>query len=84
MTSELWCNHVPKSAETSPGGTLTTLWTRQAQTGRTIPKNKPDIIIRDNDKGTCLVIDVAVSGDDRNVVKKEAEEILCVQTLQYK
>jgi CRISPR/Cas system type I-B associated protein Csh2 (Cas7 group RAMP superfamily) len=46
------------------------------QTGRTIPHNKPDIIIRDNDKGTCLVTDVAISRDDRNVIKKEAEEIL--------
>jgi len=46
------------------------------QIGRTIPKNKPDIIIHDTDKGTCLVIDVAISGDDRNVIKKEAKEIL--------
>jgi len=36
---------------------------------------KPDIIIRDNEKRTCMVIDVAVSGD-RNVIKKEAEKIL--------
>ena len=37
--------------------------------------NKLDIIIRDNEKGTCMLIDVAISGD-RNVVKKEAEKIL--------
>jgi len=73
MTSEQLCDHVPKWAETTPGGTVTTLWTRQVQTGRTIPKNKPDIIIRDNYKGTCLVIDVAISGDDRNVIKKKAD-----------
>jgi hypothetical protein len=30
---------------------------------------KPDIIIRDNEKGTCMLIDVAISGD-RNVIKK--------------
>ena len=42
---------------------------------RTIPNNKPDIIIRDNEKGTCMLIDVAISGD-RNVSKKEAEKIL--------
>jgi hypothetical protein len=35
----------------------------------------PDIIIRDNEKGTCMLIDVAISGD-RNVIKKEAEKIL--------
>ena len=37
--------------------------------------NKPDIIIRDNENGTCMLIDVAISGD-RNVIKKEAEKIL--------
>ena len=36
--------------------------------------NKPDII-RDNEKGTRMLIDVAISGD-RNVIKKEAEKIL--------
>jgi hypothetical protein len=45
------------------------------QTDRTIPNNKPDIIICDNEKRTCMLIDVAVSGD-RNVIKKEAEKIL--------
>jgi hypothetical protein len=45
------------------------------QNGGTTPNNKPDIIIRDNEKGTCMLIDVAISGD-RNVVKKEAEKIL--------
>ena len=33
------------------------------------------IIIRDNEKGTCMLIDVAISGDG-NVIKKEAEKIL--------
>ena len=45
------------------------------QTDRTIPNNMPDIIIRDNEKRTCMLIDVAISGD-RNVIKKEAEKIL--------
>ena len=30
--------------------------------------NKPDIIIRDNEKGTYMLIYVAISGD-RNVIK---------------
>jgi len=51
------------------------LWNKQVQTDRSIPNNKPDIIIRDNEKGTCLLIDVAISRD-RNVIKKEAEKIL--------
>ena len=51
------------------------MWNQQVQTDRTIPSNKPDIIIRDNEKGTCMLIDVAVSGD-RNVIEKEADKIL--------
>jgi len=51
------------------------LWNQQIQTDRTIPNNKPDIIIRDNEKGTCILLDVAISGD-RNLNKKEAEKIL--------
>jgi hypothetical protein len=45
------------------------------QTDRTLPNNKPDIIIRNNEKGTCMLIDVAIPGD-RNVIEKEAENIL--------
>jgi hypothetical protein len=44
------------------------------KTDRAIP-NKPDIIIRDIEKRTCMLIDAAVSGDG-NVVKKESEKIL--------
>ena len=54
---------------------MTILWNQQVQTDRTIPNNKPDIIIRDNEKVTCMLIDVAISGD-RNMTKKEAEKIL--------
>jgi hypothetical protein len=58
---------VPKSVETSQGGKVTVLWNQQAQTDRTIPQNKPDIIIDDNEKGTCMLIEVAISGD-RNAI----------------
>ena len=70
-----WYEHMPKSVETGQGGNVTILWNQQAQTDRTIPSNKPDIIIRDNKKRTCMLIDVANSGD-RNMIKKEAEKIL--------
>ena len=72
--------HVPKSVETSQGGKVTILWNQQIQTDRTTPNNKPDIKIRDNEKGTCMLIDVAISGD-RNVTNKEAQKI---KTLQWK
>jgi len=48
---------------------------KQGQTDRTIPNNKPDIINRDNEKRTCMLMNVAIPGD-RNVIKKEAEKIL--------
>ena len=51
------------------------MWNQQVQTDRTIPNNKPDITIRDNEKRTCMLVDVAISGD-RNVIKKEADKIL--------
>ena len=33
---------------TNQGGKVTILWNQQVQTDRTIPNNKPDIIIREN------------------------------------
>jgi hypothetical protein len=75
-----WYEHVPKSVETSQGGKVTILWNQQVQTERTIPNNKPDNIIRDNETGTCMLIDVAISGD-RNVIKSEAEKILKYEDL---
>ena len=66
---------MPKSVETRQGDKVTILWNRQIHTNRTIPNNKSDIIICDNEKGTCMLIDVDISGD-RNVIKKEAEKIL--------
>jgi len=51
------------------------LWNQQVQTDRTVPNNQPDIITRDNEKGTYKLIDVAILGD-RNVIKKEANKIL--------
>ena len=35
------------------------------QTDRAIPNNKPDIIIRDNEKGICVLRDVAISGEKK-------------------
>jgi hypothetical protein len=56
-------------------GKVTVLWHQQVQTDRTVTNSKPDIIIRDHGKGTCMLIDVPIAGD-RNVIKKEAEKIL--------
>ena len=75
LDKKQWYEHVPKSVETIQGGKVTILWNQQVQTDRTILNNKPDIIIRDNEMETCMLIDVAISGD-KNVIKKEAEKIL--------
>jgi hypothetical protein len=56
-------------------GKVTILWNQQVPNNRTIFNYKLDIIIHDNEKGTCMLIDVATSGD-RNVIKKENEKIL--------
>jgi len=79
-----WYEHVPKSVETSYGGKVTILWNQQVQTDRNLPNNKPNIIIRDNEKRTCMLIDVAISGD-RNVITKEADKILKYKdlTIEY-
>jgi len=76
-----WYEHVPKSVERSQGDKVNLLWNQQVQTDRTIPSNKPDIIIRDNEMGTYMLLEVAISGD-RNVIKKEADKILKYKNLQ--
>ena len=45
------------------------------QRDRATRNYKPDIIICDNEKVTCVLIYVAIAGD-RNVNKKETEKIL--------
>jgi hypothetical protein len=42
----------------------------KVQTDRTIPSNKPDITMRDDKQGTCMLIDVAIPGD-RNVIRNK-------------
>jgi hypothetical protein len=73
--SEHWYEHVPKLVETSHEGEVTVLWNQQVQTDRTIPHNKPDIIVHVHEEETYMLLDVAVSGD-RNVIRKEAKKIL--------
>jgi hypothetical protein len=49
-------------------------------TDRTIPNNKLYIIIHEDEKETCMLIDAAISGD-KNVIMKEAEKILKYEDL---
>jgi hypothetical protein len=75
-----WYENVAKSVETSHEGKVTIMWNLQVQTDRTIPNNKQDIIVSDNEKGTCMLFDFAIPGD-RNVIKKEADKILKYKAL---
>jgi hypothetical protein len=60
---------VAKAVDTIQEGKVTILWNQHVGTDRTIPNNKPEIIIRDNGRRTCILIDVAISADS-NVIKK--------------
>ena len=75
LDNKLRNDHVPKSVEISHNGKIAILWNQQMRSDRTRPNNKPSNIIRDNNQGTSMLIDIAIPGD-RNVIKKEAEKIL--------
>ena len=55
LDKQHWYEHVPKLVGTSQGGKVTILWNQQVKTDRIVPNNKPDITIRDNEKGTCML-----------------------------
>ena len=44
------------------------------QSDRTVPNNKPDIIIRHNEKGAGLLIDIAISGNGLMIKKLSGED----------
>ncbi len=71
--------HSPKPVTSV--GLCTILYDQQIQTDRTIATNKPDIVIRDLAKKSCLIVDVAVPCD-QNVVTKEAEKRLKYKSLE--
>jgi len=70
LKKKRWYEHVSKSVETSQGGKVTILWNQQVQTDRTILNNKPDIINHDNEKGTCMLIDVTITETEMRLKKK--------------
>jgi len=63
-------------------GDVTVLWNQAVHTDREVTANRPDIIIKNNKKKRCTLIDVAIPAD-RNVVQKEAEKLkyksLCIE-----
>jgi hypothetical protein len=57
LDNEHWHDRVPKSVETSHENKVTILWNQQVRTDRTLPNHKPDILIHDNKKLICMLID---------------------------
>jgi hypothetical protein len=52
-----WYEHVPEWVETGEGGNISILWNQQDEMDRTIPNNKPEIVIGNNEKRTSMLID---------------------------
>jgi hypothetical protein len=75
------CTLVPAFTKISrsPEGKVTIVWNQQVQTDRTIPNNKPDIIIHDNEKGTYITNSCCNFRRQRCDKKKKA-----LMILQYK
>jgi hypothetical protein len=65
---------------TSHEGKVNILQNKKLQTDRTILYNEPDMMIRDNEKGTCMLINVAIP-EDTNVITKKTENITTCRDL---
>jgi hypothetical protein len=50
------------------------LWNQRVHTNRKVAASMPVIIIKNKEKKTCILIDVAIPGD-RNFTQKEAEKL---------
>jgi hypothetical protein len=74
LGKEHWYQQVLKSVETSQEGKVTILWKQHVQTDRTIPSNKPDIIICVNEKKNLYVN--RCCNFRRQKYDKEAQRIL--------
>lgn len=57
------------------------MWDHAVTTDRKVVANRPDIIVLDNKRKACLIIDIAIP-DDVNVSKKETEKRLKYQDIK--
>ena len=55
LEKEHWYVHVVRRAEKVLEREVIIVWNQQVQTDRAIPNNRPDIIMRDNEKGNMYV-----------------------------
>ena len=69
---ERWYEHTPEG--TVENGSVKILWDFMIQCDHYIEHRKPDIVVIDKIEKKCLIIDIAIPGDNR-IMKKEEEKL---------
>ena len=77
--NDKWYEHQPETV--TENEKVTILWDMQVHTDKTIKANKPDIIIKDKQEKTCMLIDMTILFD-RNTSVKVAETLSKYKNLE--
>ena len=72
QVTDKYYEHQPKTV--TENHNITVLWDMPVQTDRQINANRPDIIVKDKQSKTCLLIDMAVP-NDTNTSRKTIEKL---------
>ena len=70
--TEKWCEHTPEPVVEEKYVTI--LWDFAVQNGRKVDANRPDIIIKNHEERTRIMMDVAVPSDE-NISLKEFQKL---------
>ena len=70
--TEKWYDHTLEPVV--EGKNVTILWDFTVQTDRKIDANRPDIIIKNHEERTCIMMGVAVTSD-QNISLKEFQKL---------
>ena len=71
--NDKWYEHQPETV--TENEKVTILWDMQVHTDKTIKANKPDIIIKDKQEKTCMLIDMVIPADRNTSVKVAVEKL---------
>lgn len=66
-TSDKWYKHTPNTVTEKDDVSI--LWDMPIITDREIQANRPDIIIKDRNNNTCILVDVSVPSDRNTSIK---------------
>ena len=69
--NDKWYEHQPETV--TENEKVTILWDMQVNTDKTININKPDIIIKDKQEKTCMLIDMAIPRAEKLSMYKDLE-----------